>query len=50
MFLNRNDNYLAVFEQNDTGDVTLDSTTSGGQDSGGLSGWSYQRQVRLEEW
>ena len=49
MYLNRNDNYVAVFEQNDTGSVTLDSTTSGGQDSGGLSGWSYQRQVRLEQ-
>ena len=42
MFLNRNDNYLAVFEQKDTGSVTLDSTTSGGQDSGGLSGWSIK--------
>ena len=42
MYLNRNDNYLAVFEQKDTGSVTLDSTTSGGQDSGGLSGWSIK--------
>ena len=42
MFLNRNDNYLAVFEQKDTGSVTLDSTASGGQDSGGLSGWSIK--------
>ena len=42
MHLNRNDNYVAVFDQNDTGSVTLDSTTSGGQDPTGLTGWSIK--------
>ena len=44
MHLNRNDNYVAVFNQTDTGSVTvtLDSTTSGGQDSTGLTGWSIK--------
>ena len=42
MHLNQNDNYVAVIKQTGTGSVTLDSTTSGGQDSTGLSGWSIK--------
>ena len=42
MHLNQNDNYVAVFKQTGTGSVTLDSTTSGGQDSTGLTGWSIK--------
>ena len=42
MHLNANDNYVAVFNQTGTGSVTLDSTTSGGQDSTGLTGWSIK--------
>ena len=42
MLLSANTNYTAVFKQSGTGSVTLDSTTSGGQDSTGLSGWSIK--------
>ena len=49
MYLNANDNYVAVFKQIDTGDVKLDSTTSGGQDATGLTGWSIKDKFDLEE-
>ena len=40
--LNANDNYVVVIKQVGSGSVTLDSTTSGGQDSTGLTGWSIK--------
>ena len=46
--LQRNDNYTVVIKQIGTGSVILNSTTSGGEDSTGLSGWSIKEQVRLE--
>ena len=42
MHLNRNDNYVAVFDQAGTGSVTLDSTTSNSEDSTGITGWSIK--------
>ena len=42
ILLSANTNYVAVFKQSDTGSVTLDTTTSGGQDATGLSGWSIK--------
>ena len=42
MLLSANTNYTAVFKQDGTGSVDLDSTTSGGQDSTGLTGWSIK--------
>ena len=44
MFLSANTNYLAVFKQEGTGSVTLDSTTSAGEDSTGLTGWSIKNK------
>ena len=42
MLLNTNDNYTVVISQDGTGNVTLDSTTSGGEDSGSVAGWSIK--------
>ena len=42
MDLNANDNYTIVISQDGAGSVTLDSTTSGGQDSGGVADWSIK--------
>ena len=42
LLLNASANYLAVFKQDDTGDVLLDSTTNNGEDATGLSGWSIK--------
>ena len=44
MRLQRNDNYSVVIKQKGTGSVILDSTTSGGEDSTGLSGWSIRNK------
>ena len=41
--LNDNDNYVAVFKQSGNEDVSLDATTSAGEDSG-LSGWSIKNR------
>ena len=49
ILLNANDNYTVVISQRGTGNVTLDSTTSGGEDSGSVAGWSIKGQVRLEQ-
>ena len=40
--LSANTNYVVVITQRGTGSVELDSTTSGGEDSTGLSGWSIK--------
>ena len=40
--LNRNDNYVAVIKQIGGGNVKLDSTTSGGEDPTGITGWSIK--------
>ena len=40
--LSANTNYVVVITQRGTGSVQLDSTTSGGEDSTGLSGWSIK--------
>ena len=42
MLLNANDNYTVVISQDGSENVTLDSTTSGGEDSGGAAGWSIK--------
>ena len=42
--LNDNDNYVAVFKQSGNEDVSLDATTSAGEDSTGLSGWSIKNR------
>ena len=42
ILLNANDNYTVVISQDGTGNVTLDSTTSGGEDSGSVAGWSIK--------
>ena len=42
--LNANDNYVVVFKQAGNEDVSLDATTSGGEDSTGLSGWSIKNR------
>ena len=42
MLLNANDNYTVVIDQDGSNNVTLDSTTSGGEDSGGATGWSIK--------
>ena len=44
MALNNNDNYSVVIKQIGTGGVILDTTTSGGEDSTGLSGWSIKNR------
>ena len=48
IYLNANDNYVAVFRQIDTEDVKLDSTTSGGEDTTGLTGWSIKDKFDLK--
>ena len=48
IYLNANDNYVAVFKQIDTEDVKLDSTTSGGEDATGLTGWSIKNKFDLK--
>ena len=48
IYLNANDNYVAVFKQIDTEDVTLDSTTSGGEDATGLTDWSIKNKFDLK--
>ena len=40
--LSANTNYVVVIKQRGTGSVTLNSTTSGGEDSIGLSDWSIK--------
>ena len=42
--LNSNDNYVAVFKQAGNEDVSLDATTSAGEDSTGLSGWNIKNR------
>ena len=42
--LNENDNYVAVFKQSGNEDVSLDATTSAGEDSSGLSGWNIKNR------
>ncbi len=42
--LSASTNYLAVFKQDGSGSVTLDSTNSDGEDSTGLSGWSIKNR------
>ena len=42
ILLNANDNYTVVISQDGSGNVTLDSTTSGGEDSGSVAGWSIK--------
>ena len=44
MALNEDDNYLVVIKQIGTGSVDLDSTTSAGEDSTGLTGWSIKNK------
>ena len=40
--LNANDNYVVVIKQIGGGNVKLDSTTSGGEDPTGITGWSIK--------
>ena len=42
--LNANDNYVAVFKQAGNEDVSLDATTSAGEDSTSLSGWNIKNR------
>ena len=42
--LSANTNYVVVIKQRGTGSVEIDSTTSGGEDSTGLSGWSIKNK------
>ena len=42
--LNANANYVAVFKQDGSENVTLDSTTAAGEDSTGLTGWSIKNK------
>ena len=42
LFLKSNTNYTIVIIQDGSESVTLDSTTSGGEDPGSLSGWSIR--------
>ena len=44
ILLNANDNYLAVFKQDGSQNVTLDSTTNSGEDATGLSDWSIKNK------
>ena len=47
-FLKSNTNYTVVISQRGTGSVTLDSTTSGGEDSAGLTGWSIKNKFDVK--
>ena len=42
--LSANTNYVVVIKQRGTGSVTIDSTTSGGEDASGLSDWSIKNK------
>ena len=42
LYLSRNTNYVAVIEQDGSGSVKLDSTTSSGEDLTSLTGWSLK--------
>ena len=42
--LSANTNYVVVIKQRGTGSVTLDSTTSSGEDASGLSDWSIKNK------
>ena len=42
--LSANTNYVVVIKQRGTGSVEIDSTTSSGEDSQGLSGWSIKNK------
>ena len=44
IYLNANANYVAVFKQYETENVTLDTTTDSGEDSTGLTGWSIKNK------
>ena len=44
LILSANDNYLAVFKQDGSENVTLDSTTNSGEDATGLSDWSIKNK------
>ena len=47
LLLDASANYLVVFKQDDTGSVTLDSTTSNGEDGTGLTDWSIKDKFDL---
>ena len=44
LILSANDNYLAVFKQDGSENVTLDSTTNSGEDATGLTSWSIKNK------
>ena len=44
VLLSENTNYVVVIKQRGTGSVELDSTTSSGEDSAGLSDWSIKNK------
>ena len=48
LYLSPNTNYVAVIKQNGSESVTLDSTTSAGEDFSGLSGWSLKDKFDFE--
>ena len=48
LFLEANTNYTVVIKQDGSQFVTLDSTTSGGEDSTGLTGWSIKNKFDVK--
>ena len=48
LFLEANTNYTVVITQDGSQYVTLDSTTSGGEDSAGLAGWSIKNKFDVK--
>ena len=48
LVLDANTNYTVVIKQRGSGSVTLDSTTSGGEDSAGLAGWSIKNKFDVK--
>ena len=44
IYLNANDNYVVVIRQDGADSVTLDTTTSAGEDSSGQTGWSIKNK------
>ena len=48
LVLDANTNYTVVITQVGTGSVELDSTTSGGEDSAGLAGWSIKNKFDVK--
>ena len=48
LFLEANTNYTVVIKQHGPESVTLDSTTSGGEDSTGLTGWSIKNKFDVK--